>query len=140
LHPGRNADISYKGININVISKWDDNLDKLGLRPDEVKLTLTRRVANAGNGEVRDFVKVDESEYVLNKLDKSDLNIWIYTLEGLPKYDSLGGRYEYSLQDYGSGSKTFANYQIANFMKYVNAWECYSNPVHYLRIFLPLIT
>ena len=104
---------TYKGININVISKWDDNLDKLGLRPDEVKLTLTRRVANAGNGEVRDFVKVDESEYVLNKLDKSDLNIWIYTLEGLPKYDSLGGKYEYSLQDYGSGSKTFANYETS---------------------------
>ena len=73
---------------VTVVKNWDDDGDRDGVRPDELKVTLF-----ANGEEVRSQTMTDE-----NTLANSP-DTWIYTFQGLNAYDAEGAKINYTVTE-----------------------------------------
>ena len=85
-------------IDVKGIKTWADNNDAAGLRPEEITVTLLR------NGEPQGSLQVTEADG------------WVYNWKNLPKYDSEGKEYAYTVEETAvKGYKaTVTGYNIKN--------------------------
>ena len=84
-------------IDIPVTKKWVDDDNRDGIRPNEVKLTLQRRIKDSGSEfvDVKTETITTRNATVTTDADKNTL--WDYTFENYNKYDAEGNEYEYQV-------------------------------------------
>ena len=86
---------------ITVNKVWEDNNDSLNIRPDSVKVRLKATIQN-GNLEDTEYNIPDSisKEVELRKtVGNENGDNWTYTWEELEKYDQLGNKINYSVEE-----------------------------------------
>lgn len=92
---------------------WEDLGDELGIRPDDITLTVKRSApSQTGQGnEIAEKTLINEQDYELKWTKDANSNIWTYKITGpdggeLDRYAPNGMEWQYTVtEDLGTGSR-----------------------------------
>ncbi|MBT1171536.1 Cna B-type domain-containing protein [Bifidobacterium sp. SO4] len=87
--------------NIDLTKTWKDNDNQDGIRPEAIQVTVTGTSKHPKDGSTTETEEYSETMIVttLKVPDNADKNTWKWTLENLPKKNSYGYEYTYSVKE-----------------------------------------